>query len=694
MEICLGKCYLGVLIVLVWGILVALHVHRTQRAGFEPLQRLLGPLRGAASRSRTPRTFPPPGAKMERLFWFVQISDIHISSFDEGWGRQHLELFLNSTLKLVKPLFVAATGDLTDAKEKPGPASRQYAKEWNTYRGVLARNGVFNRSDFWFDIRGNHDNFNVASWHSPVNYYRNFSVQKRASYWHEFDLGFGKYGLIAIDGCPDHGNSRPMNFFGALDKTKMDELEGALGRLRAANHTFVISHYPVVTMQFQRSSRGASFASLSKTISAHLSGHLHRLALGLGRHLYARQPTGFLDLELNDIKDHKMFRIVAVDHDVISFGDFGIDEAPFVLVTNPSDARFLIPAHEDVRLALRSSHIRVLIFSPSARVVATVRIDSGEAIPLENSPDGGVLFVAPWNPDDYRQGLHRLVVAVKLEDGSERVWRQSFSLDGSVDRIGTFGEALMLFPLMDATKAVFWATLIGLLGLYIFLAIYRWRLLRGSASGVDLWIYQSCQRLRRDEGYLSAGRLLEILWIRLVVFYCRTRTCHLMMLFNLYCAVGPIAAAPLATEDQHCSVVFPWGIWSPEHGWADMFDTWALAALLLATQWLPGLFLAAFLETDPILYRNVIELTGHPPLLPAARHRSLVRWGFSCGVVMVWWLSCFKRMLFLARSYGVLWVLFGFGNSWHLLWCTGIVLWNLQFFLAEMPRGGHGTKVE
>src|SRR3954468_19711372 len=96
--------------------------------------------------------------------------------------------------------------------------------------------------------------------------------------------------------------------------------------------------------------------------------------LGLGDHLKAHRDQGFLELELGDMKDHAIYRIIAVDHDMISFRDLSVPipdmpaaypsamvdgltdfelpkrlaQDPIVMVTNPKDARFLISGREPV----------------------------------------------------------------------------------------------------------------------------------------------------------------------------------------------------------------------------------------------------------------------------------------------------------------------------------------------------------
>jgi hypothetical protein len=53
---------------------------------------------------------PFPSNKADNIFYFVHISDVHVSKFYTTGGIQHLRTFLNTTLKVVDPSFVLVTG--------------------------------------------------------------------------------------------------------------------------------------------------------------------------------------------------------------------------------------------------------------------------------------------------------------------------------------------------------------------------------------------------------------------------------------------------------------------------------------------------------------------------------------------------------------------------------------------------------
>jgi hypothetical protein len=138
--------------------------------------------------------------------------------------------------------------------------------------------------------------------------------------------------------------------------------------------------------------------------------------IGLGDALQSYQPTHFLELEVGDMKQNGLYRIMVVDHDMISFTDVSMpmttipsaimphnknkqeeniyeyeqqeqedgseDQGekkgrkrpalgprlptnPIIVVSNPKDSRYMIPKHEPVNRISTSTHIRFLAWTDS-----------------------------------------------------------------------------------------------------------------------------------------------------------------------------------------------------------------------------------------------------------------------------------------------------------------------------------------
>lgn len=191
---------------------------------------------------------------------------------------------------------------------------------------------------------------------------------------------------------------------------------------------------------------------------------------GLGDVLKWYDPKGeSLELELGDMMVHGMYRIVAVDHDLISFVDVelprkqlaphpvipltpagniiwpaAIKPAPIVLITNPKDARFAIPTKEPLHRIQSSSHIRFLVFTSSGddhddgdlgdgggnnNVTVHISID-GVPHPHAATQASDTLWTAPWDPTtlDPRR-THKIQIQVTTSDGQTGSSSIVFRLD-------------------------------------------------------------------------------------------------------------------------------------------------------------------------------------------------------------------------------------------------------------------------
>ncbi|KAJ2701999.1 hypothetical protein H4218_001086 [Coemansia sp. IMI 209128] len=393
---------------------------------------------------------------------FIHASDVHISKYVPQGGLIHFLHFLHTAVPLISPRLVTITGDLTDGKDQQKLISLQQPDEWKAYQRALDSSGVKNRFNgtFYRDQRGNHDCFNVFASDSADNYFNTYSATKEVGgYFLEIKESFGSYAFVASDGCPRHGFARPLNFFGYLDAHGMQLLEGRLERAKGSNHTFLLNHYPVSTMLYGRYNQ--TFAQLARGVSVFLCGHLHQLVGGIGAQLQAyKAHEGYWELEIGDMKEHALYRVYAVDHDLVSFVDVTlpvgrlpmpnpqmldatvpvepIPHPPVVLVTNPKDARYLLPQHEPLGIMRRSTHIRALVWADSNITKVEMKID-GIAHPhpaifrgkQTTDAHGDTvktpLWVAPWDPAQYDDGrLHELEVTATDAQGKSTSVRIPF----------------------------------------------------------------------------------------------------------------------------------------------------------------------------------------------------------------------------------------------------------------------------
>ncbi|OWA55131.1 Transmembrane protein 62, partial [Hypsibius exemplaris] len=322
------------------------------------------------------------------------ITDLHVSEYVDGLRITQLEEFCTETVDTIRPAVVIASGDLTDAKTNLGFGSAQREWEWKEYSRIIRETRVTERTT-WLDIRGNHDSFNVPSRDSKLNYYKTHSQRGNGtSYHYVHKFGPDSISFIGVDACPDPGFRRPFNFFGVLTEEDMRHLEVLAKNSRESNVTVWFGHYPTSVI----SSAAPGIANVMSGGVAYLSGHLHTLGGHLFE-LYAMQKSGTLELELGDWKDNRLFRLMAVDHDLFSFTDVNFNDWPMAMITNPKDVRFYAPVHEPLDRISRSTHVRVLAFSPRGIRSVEVPTPDEKAFKPAKRVDDSPLFILPGHND-------------------------------------------------------------------------------------------------------------------------------------------------------------------------------------------------------------------------------------------------------------------------------------------------------
>ncbi|XP_034968463.2 transmembrane protein 62-like [Zootoca vivipara] len=383
-------------------------------AALAVIQERHSPSLGPEQLGRQPRSFssePAPGAEANNLFWIIQVSDLHISKFLSPKRASDFERFCAETVPVIQPVLTLVTGDLTDSKTKDKLGSDQFEVEWQTYQTILKRSKVMEKTK-WIDIKGNHDTYNIPGPENVRNYYRTYSAWKKDGSFHYIhSTPFGNYSFICVDATLSPGPKKPYNFLGILKANKMQELSSLVVESRDSNHSIWFGHYPTSTII----SASPGIRTAMRSATAYLCGHFHTLG-GLMPTLHTRHRHGTLELELGDWKDNRKYRILVFDHDLFSFADLKFEEWPVVLITNPKSLLYSSAAHEPLQRILRSTHIRILAFSPSPIKFVKVSVDG---IPLGNAVHvSGPLYVLKWAPQNYSERFHQ--IEARVQDASNR----------------------------------------------------------------------------------------------------------------------------------------------------------------------------------------------------------------------------------------------------------------------------------
>ena len=700
----------------------------TQPSPFE--EHTLASQKTPPSRRQVDEAEPQMNHEPDRLFYFIQLSDIHVSLFYKHGGVEHLKWFLNTSLPVVRPSFVVVTGDLTDAKDGWKISSSQHREEWIMYRSALVESGVLEREGFWWDQRGNHDCFNVPGWQSHHNYFKELSSTKAEQYAFQYQTSFGNYTFIALDACPIYGPSRPFNFFGYFDSTDMEFLERRLLRYRGtSNHTFVLSHYPISTTLTGMTRSGRTFEDLGREFSVFMCGHLHKLAGGLGEIMHAHHKH-FLELELADLKTHGSYRIVAVDHDLISFVDASIlppgvhykekkkldgrmsRPNPVVLITNPKDARYITPIHEPLDRIRKSTHIRFLVFSQLQIKTVRVNID-GVALRDKAKYTGNdniPLWTVRWKPEEYDgRETHTLQVEVTDEDGKVGSHQTQFRLDETRPPLDIGpGESILLARISFWSPILFTTVYLVLMVvllvlpklasayLHRFRKYHRWRVtysrflveldkpqpiqLPASNSRARWWMLWQLwfKTVYRDFEYFIHASVF-----RLITLASLPNTFYPLYVYGLYIVVGPFFVGELIPsarllDNQSMTESFGWfylyGIFI-EGKWLPMLDTWIFGLFELLYLFGPLVVYLSFCITPPDqLYArpptehvNSKDIYYFPPIHDRRKY-PLHRRIYVRILVAVVVLYQLMNVFFIWLYYGPFAMLLSPGKTWFCMW--------------------------
>ncbi|OQR73783.1 transmembrane protein 62-like [Tropilaelaps mercedesae] len=529
--------------------------------------------KGKRREQQKPHVFPDDHYR--RLIHFVQVTDVHVSMHRAPDRITDFAAFLNDTLlKVIKPPVVIMSGDIVDSLGPSYMSSDQNLREWITYRKVLDDSKITEKLQ-WLDIRGNHDNLNLASVSSPRNMYRTYS-EKGRSYRHSYRYvhaqGDEKIAFVGVDTCMDPGSRRPFNFFGQLTPSRFDELLRMRDEVAHVNYTVWFGHHPSAVV-FGRSKEGLEMRSLFANSGPYLCGHYHTV-FNLVQHMYTMHDNNALELELGDFKENRKFRVLSIDHGLLNFVDVAFKTYPIILVTNPKNALFHLPSYEPLERIRNSTHIRVLVFSDEPIIEVKLSLDNADEIYL-TQVDKTPLFVIPWKPRDYAQGLHTLRVTAEDGQGRSSSVFFEFSIDGSRPSFELLGRAALFI-----TRQFLFLTLLCILIVIssplIFLRIrYTGPFSHGMRnSGTS--VFGHCPRVHGDRfsgGNAATGtraclpscsskrsctsfpgyRLLS----QLVLLVSVDRLFYPLIAFPIYICIGPWFLG--AIVEEHLGVCFLWG---------------------------------------------------------------------------------------------------------------------------------------
>ncbi|HPQ45289.1 MAG TPA: metallophosphoesterase [Syntrophales bacterium] len=378
---------------------------------------------------------PYYSSKNDRIFWFIQMADIHIGARGTQ-DSQNLQWIVTDAKDIIGPTFIVASGDLTDSTDGNilGYPDGPHQEEWNEYRAILNQAGM--DANFYYDIPGNHEAYNDRFF----SYYRANSIQGQAtgqtqiSWTREF--GFGTYHFLGVNTADNTG--APFSLFfpwgdhAGLDDNELTFIQTALEGHKDADVTLLFGHHPVTdtgystdTWLFYGQERFIGYLDLYEA-SLYGYGHTHRL----GKDIFSGNSyTGFMEgdgiyyfnIASLGKSTENQYSIIAVDCNGISILTTSIDTWPAVLITAPLNKDFggaVNPYAYDVP-RLKRNPVRALVFDSNTVTEVSYRVDGAGYWNLMGQVSGNQhLWEALWDASALSVGEHSIEVRAVSTSGT------------------------------------------------------------------------------------------------------------------------------------------------------------------------------------------------------------------------------------------------------------------------------------
>lgn len=339
-----------------------------------------------------------------RLFWFVQITDTHITIGRE-LRVEKLRWAAEAAFEHMDAELVVHTGDITDHTNGgifPLVDVECYPEEWAEYKFVLQD---LANADNWYDLPGNHDHYGDAD----LSCYREWSIQGASSgqtqhVWSR-QFSFGKYIFIGLATCGEDGARYPFDNANLTDE-EFEFLESALTRHSDADLAFVFGHHPIPGFEYLRRGDRERFVELmvQHRVSSYGYGHTKYSSIS---HLGALLLVDLAPLRYDNGRDLALY---TVDGNGVRVRIHDIGVWPIAQITAPLDAGSAgtHPFAYPIALDLISNPVRAVVFDPAGVLSVRFRLEDGPWLAMDRVVDH--VFQGDWSTIGLDPGFHTLEI--------------------------------------------------------------------------------------------------------------------------------------------------------------------------------------------------------------------------------------------------------------------------------------------
>jgi hypothetical protein len=388
----------------------------------------------------------------DRLFWFMIISDIHVGA-DGRQDADYLTWAVTDARQTIDPLFIVATGDLTDSTNGGTIPDGPYAEEWAAYRSILDSAGM--SADFYYDIPGNHDHYGDKDF----AYYLYYSVQgsARGTVQHSWtrEFAYGKYHFLGIATTGNDGadfSILPWENFGDNAKLTSGEiafLNSALATHQDAEITFMFGHHPFEAdaSDWTETAITDGLDDLQDLIdlygvSLYGYGHTHNYVEDIWTKDIDKNIF-YMNVDSLGKSNNDHYALMAVDGNGISMIPAQKGMWPVVMITAPAD-RCLgeCPNAHAYEIPLsRFNPIRALIFDKNPVSQVDYRIDeTGDWHAMQRVEQTPVWF-GLWDASAFAAGSH--TIEVRAQGSSVVTDRVTTSINPAVHMEDTDEDGIL-----------------------------------------------------------------------------------------------------------------------------------------------------------------------------------------------------------------------------------------------------------